>query len=485
MNGHEPSAPGRKRWFRYRLRTLLIAITLATIAFAWCRSQMIKARWQRELAAAVEAAGGTVYYDWENRTSPNRLWKLNVTLETLPMQQGSPPGPQWLREWIGDEYFQEIVEVDLIMTTAFIFSRLPTAVLDLIESADDNDDAKTIVPDDPPDDYDYEAEDRRLVAEERRLMNDVLQKIGRVPSVRYLYLGEGRYVDDAMLVPLKNLHKLEELDLSDQDITGEGLIHLSSLEKLRWLDLSGTPLSDAGLYHLREFKNLEYLDLGGTMITGRRLGYLRELPRLRELNLGHLRLIEDEEDEDAGDPQPAIFNQIYVKYPDYPDCTPPAEVLGQMTQLRVLRLYYTNLDDYTFLTKLSDLEELYVSGTDISREEIDRLKDLAKLKTLSLAQTRVGADQIASFAQLSSLEVLDVSATYIDDTACESLCRLKNLKVLFLHSSRVTTIGVARLKNAFPQLDLQGYPGRDPATIDSANVPIDDPNWIPPNIPMF
>ena len=100
-------------------------------------------------------------------------------------------------------------------------------------------------------------------------------------------------------------------------------------------------------------------------------------------------------------------------------------------------------------------------------------------------QPAVGADQIASFAQLSSLEVLDVSATYIDDTACESLCRLKNLKVLFLHSSRVTTIGVARLKNAFPQLDLQGYPGRDPATIDVANVPIDDPNWIPPNIPMF
>ncbi|MCH8284133.1 MAG: hypothetical protein IIC20_06100 [Chloroflexi bacterium] len=39
---------GWRRWLRFRLRTLLIAITLATIAFAWCRSQMVEARYQRE-----------------------------------------------------------------------------------------------------------------------------------------------------------------------------------------------------------------------------------------------------------------------------------------------------------------------------------------------------------------------------------------------------------------------------------------------------
>jgi Leucine-rich repeat (LRR) protein len=306
----------------------------------------------------------------------------------------------------------------------------------------------------------YEAEDRRLEAENRRLIEDVLQKVGRVPSVRYLYLGRDGCVDDAMLAPLENLDELEELGLSDQDITGEGLIFLSSLEKLRWLDLGGSPLSDAGLYHLKQFKNLEYLNLGGTMITGRRLEYLRGLPRLHELDLSGLHLIDDRDD-------------------NYTAWTPPTEVLGQMTQLRVLGLSSTKLDNFDFLAKMSELEELDVSGTEINRREISQLGDLAKLKNLRLARTRVGAEQIASFSRLKSLEHLDVWGTYLDDTACENLCNLRSLKFLTLYQSRVSTIGVARLSSALPQLDLGGFVGRDPATNDEATVPVDDSDWTP------
>jgi hypothetical protein len=154
MNDHEPSAPGWRRWFRYRLSTLLIAITLATIAFAWCRSQMVEARRQRELAVAVEAAGGLFYYDWENHTPRDHSWRFGVT-SSSPTRQGSPSGPKWLREWIGDEYFQEIVEVDLDIPMPFMVNLIPTVGSDGNETLDENEDAKTIVPGDPPDDDDY------------------------------------------------------------------------------------------------------------------------------------------------------------------------------------------------------------------------------------------------------------------------------------------------------------------------------------------
>lgn len=459
MNDHQPSAPGWKRWFRFRLRTLLIAVTLATIAFAWCRSQMLAAHRQRELAAAVEAAGGVVYYDWENHTPGEQPWTVEGLSFKSVSEQNLPPGPTWLREWIGDEYFQEIVEVDFEHRPYFHFGLIPTVGSDGNESADEGDDAKTIAQDDPMVVLDNYPEDRRL-------FDDVLQKVGRVPSVRYLYLGGGGYVDDTMLVPLKNLDQLEELDLSHQDITGEGLIPLSQLKNLRRLDLSETPFTDAGLYHLKQIENLEYVNLRKTKISGRRLGYLLELTRLRELDLSYLRLIKDEG--------------------DYRDWTRPAEVLGQMTQLRVLRLRHTKLDNYTFVTKLSNLEELDGSGTDMVRwEEDTRLGDLTKLKILRLAQTMVGADHLASFAKLQSLEELDVSATYVDDADCEILCQLKNLKRLCLERSTVSTIGVERLKSAFPQLDLYGYQGIDPATVHSVDVPIDDPNWISPMTPIF
>ena len=439
MNDHEPSAPGWRRWFRYRLRTLLIAITLATIAFAWCRAQMLAAHRQRDLAAAVEAAGGVIYYDWENHTPGDRWWRININgrVTPKPMQQGSTPGPQWLREWIGDEYFQEIVEVDLDVATPWLISGTPTVGSDGNDSPNENDDAKTIVQDSLPDDsYDYDAETRREAAEFRRLIEDVLQKVGRVPSVRYFYLGGGGYVDDAMLAPLENLGELEELGLYNQDITGEGLIYLSQLKQLRWLDLSRTPFTDAGLYHLKRMKNIEYLDLHETKITDRRLSYLRELPRLRELDLSGLDLTQDE----------------YAE--NYTIPTSPADVLGQMTQLRVLRLQDTRLDDFGFIANLTNLEELDLWGTGIQSEQIAALGKLPKLRVLNLYKTALDDKAVAGLAASQSLEKLYLHATEISDEACEHLGRISSLKELGVEDTEITKSGIELLTSTNPKLTL-------------------------------
>ena len=68
---------------RYRLRTLLLLLTAIGV---WLGFTVEQARRQRQAIAAVLHAGGTVRYAHNE-------------------QQTAPPGPQWLRRLIGDEFF--------------------------------------------------------------------------------------------------------------------------------------------------------------------------------------------------------------------------------------------------------------------------------------------------------------------------------------------------------------------------------------------
>ena len=85
-----PSKP-RRRWFQYSLRTLLVLVTVLCV---WLAVTANRARKQREAVAAIEAVGGVVYYEYQTKSGQK------------------PPGPKWLRELIGDEYFVSVVLVD-------------------------------------------------------------------------------------------------------------------------------------------------------------------------------------------------------------------------------------------------------------------------------------------------------------------------------------------------------------------------------------
>ena len=85
------ATPRRFRWRRllqYRLRTLLILMTVVAVLFAWGSH---KARQQRAAAAAVKAVGGVAYYDFEYRDL-----------------QGPRYCPKWLVDTLGVDYFANV-----------------------------------------------------------------------------------------------------------------------------------------------------------------------------------------------------------------------------------------------------------------------------------------------------------------------------------------------------------------------------------------
>jgi hypothetical protein len=96
-----------RRWFQYSLRSFLILVTALAV---WLGIVVNRAREQREAVKAIEALGGEVVYDWK-----------------LELDREEPLGPRWLRELIGDDFFQEVRHVYLfpVPTGSAIRSEIP------------------------------------------------------------------------------------------------------------------------------------------------------------------------------------------------------------------------------------------------------------------------------------------------------------------------------------------------------------------------
>lgn len=90
------------RWLRFSLRTLLL---LTAVVACWLGVQVNKARKQRAAVAAIWDAGGTVMYDWY------RDWALQKSETPFAADEPPKPGPDWLGNLIGNEYFQKVVGV--------------------------------------------------------------------------------------------------------------------------------------------------------------------------------------------------------------------------------------------------------------------------------------------------------------------------------------------------------------------------------------
>jgi hypothetical protein len=95
----------------------------------------------------------------------------------------------------------------------------------------------------------------------------------------------GQAAKDEDLAPLRHVPTLRTLWLRGSKITGAGLRHLRHLPHLDYLDLGNTPVTSEGLSELKHLPNLVYLDLSGTQVADGDLEHLGALPKLGWLNL--------------------------------------------------------------------------------------------------------------------------------------------------------------------------------------------------------
>jgi Leucine rich repeat/Leucine Rich repeat len=255
-----PLLRGRRR-HQFSVRSLLIFVLICAVGSAWVGRRREQMRKDRDVMAAVIKNGGMAYHDYE------------------AMVHHQPPGPAWLRNLLGDDFFCEVVLVN------FSGGKVPEAgLVDLKEFPQlwELNLNKSQVTDAELELVEALPQLHELWLNETQISDLGMGHLEALTQLQFLSLQNSK-VTDVGLEHLKGLHELQKLFLRNTQVTNVGLEHLKGLYQLQWLGLDGTQITDAGLEHLKGLYQLQSLNLNGTQITDSGLEHLKGLVQLQTL----------------------------------------------------------------------------------------------------------------------------------------------------------------------------------------------------------
>ena len=187
-----------------------------------------------------------------------------------------------------------------------------------------------------------------------KLDDAALVRIGRLEKLEWLILHECLATERGM-AHIRGLTGLKKLQFVTERAKGESLANLAGMVHLRSLRLYGISIADADLVHLSRMTGLEDLVLEGPGITDAGLTLLDGFPNLESLWLDDLKVT------DAG-----IIH------------------LSGLKELDTLSLKGTEITDagLTHLTSLTKLRRLFLNGTNVTPAGIASLQ--SKLPGLTI-----------------------------------------------------------------------------------------------------
>lgn len=277
------------RILRFRLRTLLILVTVLSVVVAM---HVQNTRRQRQAVAAIGEYGGWVRYDYQFPSGNYDHADYDGKAESGV--------PRWLLEKLGVDFFHSVVQVNLNYsddsgtreensndTPAALeyVAKLPNLRILLLANGQATDAT-----------MEHLTQCRRL---ERLYMWDVhlvsnagVKHLESLKRLRYIHLGntslpEGsphRVTDESLRV-FGTLPLLEGLSLQGNKFTDAGLAHLTKLAQLEelWINMGESHYSDQGMESLAQISNLHTLAIRGDDITDAGLAELAKLKKLKWL----------------------------------------------------------------------------------------------------------------------------------------------------------------------------------------------------------
>ncbi len=266
----------RRRW-QITLRSAMLLVLVVAI---WLGREIKVARDQGAAVEAIRAYGGHVIYDYE-------------LVNGVPTPGREPAAPRWLRARLGDDFFREVVVVNLCHDADDVSTvessptrdaevvswlrKLPGLTLLAIRGAQATD--ATIV---------NIRGMRRLeslqITGADRLTDAGAETIGSMTSLKHLVVTHSRLTDRG-LERIAGLHQLVSLYYTQNHATDRGLAAISRLSRLEYLyfDHNEGEVTDVGVASLAKLKGLRILSLRGTRMTDKGLATIREFPNLNSL----------------------------------------------------------------------------------------------------------------------------------------------------------------------------------------------------------
>lgn len=299
------------------------------------------------------------------------------------------PGPQWLRDWIGDEPFRTPIAAEI-----------------------------------------GDVADKGYSSEYKDLTDADLARACRLRSLRFLRI-HSTQITGAGLTSLEQLPSLEWLFIignfgrkqavptgnfgrKQADLTASDLAHLRRLPRLKHLAIEGKTLTGDALAELGKLERLESLNLEFATLPPSDLAWLRGMRSLRRLE-GLTRLEPRDDDMQHLAPLESLESVDLTGTEITGD---GLAHLGALRSLKRLSLGYCPIrdDDLSHLANHPQLEWLDLSGTQVAGPGLEHLRRLHRLKHLTFASfsayahapdsVPLAAEAIPHLAALPALEVL-------------------------------------------------------------------------------
>jgi hypothetical protein len=221
------AAEPRRRWLHFGLRRILFAVALLGSLLSIVAT---RANRQRMAVETITKSGGSVWYDFQTDNSGNG----SGTTGSAVYLDNPPPGPAWLRQLIGIDYFANVVGASI---------------------------------------YDGSAYD------ETGALDNGSVALEELPRLRAVILSRKCITNDTM-VRLRKLADLRYLTITDSSVTDAGWRSLEDLPHLKGLILGGSNVNDTTLSHVKGLTELRHLSVGQTCVTDAGLRYVEGLPQL-------------------------------------------------------------------------------------------------------------------------------------------------------------------------------------------------------------
>jgi serine/threonine protein kinase/Leucine-rich repeat (LRR) protein len=248
-----------------------------------------------------------------------------------------------------------------------------------------------------------------------------LAVLAAVPGLLELSLADTQITDEG-LTHVSGLKRLQSLNLSKTQISSSGLAHLQRLLELTELNLERTAVHEGVLQHLKRLTSLEKLYLSDTKITDAALIHLKTLPSLKLLTLHGTGLTETTHAAleealpelkiawDGADVERAVALRLLAKQATL-------AVLDRAGTRQAGIATVESLPGGRILIKAADLS----TAQGINDDDLQQLALLTDVEQLSLAGTKITRDGLLSLATLKKLRQLDLGTMQLPPAAVKSL----------------------------------------------------------------